>query len=102
MVPLNGAAQAAVEALKNDTKFVLPRMNARSLARCFKLDAKRAGIVGGSVHSLRHTFCSQLVMAGKPMRAIQVLAGHASVKTTERYASLAPDWLSGVVEAVEL
>ncbi|MEX1361992.1 MAG: site-specific integrase [Nannocystaceae bacterium] len=41
-------------------------------------------------HILRHTFCSHLAMAGKPPRAIQALAGHASITTTEMYMHLAP------------
>ena len=41
-------------------------------------------------HTLRHTFCSHLAMRGAPARAIQKLAGHQSVVTTERYMSLSP------------
>src|SRR5258708_38602629 len=32
---------------------------------------------------LRHTFCSHLAMKGAPARAIQELAGHADLWTTE-------------------
>ena len=39
-------------------------------------------------HTLRHTFCSHLAMSGAPARAIQKLAGHRSVVTTERYMHL--------------
>jgi integrase len=41
-------------------------------------------------HTLRHTFCSHLAMKGAPARAIQKLAGHQSVVTTERYMHLSP------------
>jgi integrase len=41
-------------------------------------------------HTLRHTFCSHLAMRGAPARAIQKLAGHQSVVTTERYMHLSP------------
>ena len=37
---------------------------------------------------MRHTFCSHLAMRGAPARAIQKLAGHRSVVTTERYMHL--------------
>jgi integrase len=37
------------------------------------------------VHVLRHTFCSQLAMRGVPARAIQELAGHTELATTQRY-----------------
>src|SRR5690606_37300355 len=49
-----------------------------------------AGFERKGPHILRHTFCSHLAMAGKPPRAIQSFAGHASIRTTERYMSLAP------------
>ena len=48
-----------------------------------------AGIEPG-VHILRHTFCSHLAMKGAPARAIQELAGHADLSTTQRYMHLTP------------
>ena len=39
---------------------------------------------------LRHTFCSHLTMRGAPARAIQELAGHADLTTTQRYMHLSP------------
>jgi integrase len=35
---------------------------------------------------LRHTFVSQLLAAGVPVREVQLLPGHASLATTQRYA----------------
>lgn len=46
--------------------------------------------VNGNLHILRHTFCSRLAMAGVPARTIQDLAGHATIRTTERYMHLSP------------
>ncbi|WP_240336075.1 site-specific integrase [Stenotrophomonas sp. B1-1] len=57
----------------------------------FKKDSEAAG-VGGHLHRLRHTFCAHMVMAGVPLRRVQVLAGHADYATTEKYyAHLTPD-----------
>ena len=42
------------------------------------------------VHTLRHTFCSHLAMAGQPVTAIRDLAGHSSVAITNDYMHLAP------------
>jgi integrase len=39
---------------------------------------------------LRHTFCSHLAMRGAPARAIQELAGHRDLATTERYMHVSP------------
>lgn len=51
--------------------------------------ARRANVKAG-VHILRHTFCSHLAMRGAPVRAIQELAGHQDLGTTQRYMHLSP------------
>ena len=51
--------------------------------------ARRANVKPG-VHILRHTFCSHLAMRGAPARAIQELAGHQDLSTTQRYMHLSP------------
>lgn len=43
-----------------------------------------------ALHILRHTFCSWLAMRGAPTTAIQELAGHESLPTTQRYMHLSP------------
>ncbi|WP_245714148.1 tyrosine-type recombinase/integrase [Nocardia vaccinii] len=40
-------------------------------------------------HDLRHTYAGHLVRAGVPLQLVQKLLGHASIRTTQRYASLA-------------
>ena len=52
--------------------------------------ARRAGLNKVGVHILRHSFCSHLAMRGAPVRAIQELAGHANLSTTQRYMHLSP------------
>lgn len=47
----------------------------------------------GTVHDLRHTFATWLVMDGVPLRVVQELLGHASARTSERYAHFAPSGL---------
>jgi site-specific recombinase XerD len=41
-------------------------------------------------HDLRHSFASQLVLAGIPIRQVQDWLGHASITMTLRYSHLAP------------
>lgn len=43
------------------------------------------------IHTLRHTFASQLAIAGTPIFTIQKLMNHKDISQTLRYAKLAPD-----------
>jgi integrase len=49
-----------------------------------------AGLPRIRPHDMRHSFASQLVIRGVPLRAVQQLLGHATIQMTERYAHLAP------------
>jgi integrase-like protein len=44
----------------------------------------------GGYHILRDTFCSHLAMQGATAKAIQELAGHQDLTTTQRYIHLSP------------
>jgi site-specific recombinase XerD len=41
-----------------------------------------------TIHTLRHTFCSNLIQKGVPVAIIQKLANHQNIQTTMRYAHL--------------
>ena len=51
----------------------------------------KAGLEDVTLHTLRHTFASQLVMAGVPLRDVQKLMGHQSFETALQYAHLSED-----------
>jgi integrase len=53
------------------------------------------------VHILRHTFCSHLAMRGAPARAIQELAGHQDLTTTQRYMHLSPAALDAAIALLD-
>jgi len=59
--------------------------------------ARRAGLANGGAHVLRHTFCSHLAMRGAPSRAIQELAGHRYLGSTQRYMHLSPAALDAAI-----
>ncbi len=63
--------------------------------------AKQAGLVGVSLHTLRHTFISRLVQAGRPLPEVAALAGHREIKMTLRYAHLAPSHLRAGIQVLE-
>jgi len=43
------------------------------------------------IHTLRHTFASQLVIHGVPIYTVKSLMNHGDIEMTMRYAKLAPD-----------
>ncbi len=52
---------------------------------------QRAGFIGASIHSLRHTFSVQPVIKGTSLVTIQKTMGHQDIRTTEGYISLATE-----------
>lgn len=48
-----------------------------------------AGITGASVHTLRHTMATHHVARGTDLKTVQETLGHADLKTTSIYVSLA-------------
>ena len=63
--------------------------------------AQSAGLTQHGVHILRHTFCSHLSMRGAPVAAIQALAGHADLATTQRYMHLSPAAMEGAIRLLD-
>ncbi|MGC4081564.1 MAG: tyrosine-type recombinase/integrase [Vicinamibacterales bacterium] len=62
--------------------------------------ARRANVKPG-IHILRHTFCSHRAMRGAPARAIQELAGHQDLGTTQRYMHLSPAAINAAIRLLE-
>jgi integrase len=57
-------------------------MNPDTVTQAFGRALKRAGIDGVTLHSLRHTFSSQLNWNGVDIKAVSALMGHSSIGTT--------------------
>lgn len=56
-----------------------------------------AGLSHIRLHDVRHSYASQLVMAGIPLRTVGELLGHTTPAMTQRYAHLSPAALSEAV-----
>ncbi len=97
-VPLNAPAKESIKEMSGGA-YVFPRYTPPSFSRRFAMDARSAGLTG-SVHWLRHTYCSHLVMAGVPLRTVQKLAGHSTYRVTERYAHLIPGYLRNEADRI--
>ena len=61
---------------------------------------KAAGLSDVKCHSLRHSYASFLVNAGRTLYEVQHLLGHTQIKTTQRYSHLTKDTLLDASNAV--
>lgn len=58
------------------------------------------GLKDYSAHSLRHSFCRNLIDAGQPIQVVAHLAGHESIETTRRYVTPSEHDLRRAVESI--
>ena len=72
------------------TKFK-EQMGKRGIQNLVKKYLEEAGIDGGHVHTLRHTHATHHAAKGTDLKTIQENLGHASLKTTSIYISLAKE-----------
>jgi integrase len=107
-IPLNQAARRCLSRMRRRARpeqmYITPERNVSSVDRrlWFERAVKKAGLASKfRWHDMRHDFCSRLVAAGVPLLEVQQLAGHASYKTTLRYAHLSPGHLRKAVEKVK-
>ncbi|OGK16734.1 hypothetical protein A2690_04930 [Candidatus Roizmanbacteria bacterium RIFCSPHIGHO2_01_FULL_39_12b] len=62
------------------------RLSARSIERMIEKYRKVAGITKRiSVHTLRHSFATDLLTAGADIRSVQEMLGHKNIATTQIY-----------------
>ena len=71
-----------------------------TLAQYFHYLYKRAGIAGGSSHSGRRTFITNLASKGVGVRVLMSLAGHRHMGTTQAYIDVNDDMKRRAVELV--
>jgi integrase len=88
-VPLNVTVTTVLKQMPRRLDgYVFPRTDpsVRFRALC-----QRLGLTDVTLHTLRHTFASHLVMQGVDLVTVQQLLGHSTVQMTMRYSHLSPD-----------
>lgn len=100
LIPLNNSAMEVLSQLdtegvyehlfvnKQRSKKLKKEAPYTTITKVWDRIRKEAGIPHFRIHDSRHLFCSWLVSSGVPIYSVMSLAGHADVKTTQRYAHL--------------
>jgi integrase/recombinase XerD len=77
-------------------------IDSRSVFNAVQQAAKRAGLDKRvHPHTLRHCFATHLLESGADLRTIQLLLGHADLKTTSRYLHLSERHLRTTVSPLD-
>lgn len=76
------------------------RLSARSVQRMVKKYAKKVKLtVDVTPHVLRHSFATDLLMAGADIRSVQEMLGHKNIQTTQVYTHVTHKHLKDVHSA---
>jgi len=102
-IPMNDLVKKALIAVPKhpDSPYIFCGGNGRSyhdIRKSFYTALKKSGIINFRFHDLRHTYASQLVMAGIDINTTRELLGHRDIRMTLRYAHLSPDHKRRAVE----
>jgi integrase len=73
--------------------FLFTGVTPENVSVSFIRACQAAGIEDFSLHDLRHTFASQLRMAGTDLHTVGQLLGHKDLRMTARYSHLSPEYL---------
>jgi site-specific recombinase XerD len=94
VIPLHGSLKKILKPL---TKISGQCFDITNQRRLFGRIIRKVNLQGIGWHSLRHTFASQLVMAGVDLATVAKLLGHSSITTTMIYSHLSPDHVRGAI-----
>jgi integrase len=106
-IPLNSRAKEAFRYLKSISRsdYVFQKPNGlpyKSMEKPFLKACEDAGLSGSgvSLHTLRHTFASSLVMAGVDLVTVQQYGGWSDLSLVQRYSHLSASHKAKAIETI--
>jgi len=105
-IPINETVRATLKGIERKFDLVFSNTNGKmtdntQLQLAFSEALKRSGIEDFHLHDTRHTFASNLVMAGADLNDVRELLGHKKMEMTLRYAHLSPKHKTKVVNILD-
>jgi integrase len=105
IIPINETLFKTLKALEKPSQNKYPFANrngdpVKSIKKAFGSALRRSGIAYCRLHDLRHTFASNLVMAGIDIVTVQELLGHKDIRITKRHSHPTPEHKKRAVESL--
>jgi integrase len=98
IIPMN---DTAYQALREVGPALFSILDMEYASRTFGKYVKRAKMTGFHLHSLRHTFATNLIAMGVDIYTVSRLLGHSDIRTTMIYAKSNTDLLKTAVNLLE-
>lgn len=76
------------------------KLSVQGIEHLFRKLRKATGIAELTPHTLRHTFCHDLLSRGKPLPVVADLAGHSDINVTRLYVKSSEEERRDAVEAI--
>ena len=103
-IPMNETVKATLKGVENESLYFFCNEEGQpfgDVKKAFATALRKSGIVDFRFHDLRHTFASNLVMAGEDLNAVGELLGHKTPGMVKRYAHLSPTYKKKVVGTLD-